>query len=73
MENNKESPGSLWERTYRELKTLLPGHAINTWFEPLVPMAISNNELVIEVPNQFSFEWIDSHYSTILKDKNIEC
>lgn len=68
MENNKESPSSLWERTYRELKTLLPGHAINTWFEPLVPMAISNNELVIEVPNQFSFEWIDSHYSTILKD-----
>ena len=41
----------------------LPEHAINTWFEPIKPIAIQKNELVLEVPNQFFYEWIESHYS----------
>lgn len=62
MENNRGNHVSLWDLVYEKLKELLPGHAINTWFEPLVPIAITSDELVIEVPNQFSYEWIDSHY-----------
>ena len=62
MNNNINSHVSLWGLVYEKLKELLPGHAINTWFEPLVPVTITGDELVIEVPNQFSYEWIDSHY-----------
>lgn len=68
MENNKNNPVEFWGLTLEQLRSTLPGHAINTWFEPLVPVAISNNELVIEVPNQFSYEWIDSHYAKNLKN-----
>ena len=53
----------LWGQTYKKLKESLPEHAINTWFEPVVPVAISDGELILEVPNQFFYEWIDSHYS----------
>lgn len=67
--NKKDNDyNALWKKTYATLKTLLPGHALNTWFEPLVPVAITNNELVLEAPNQFSYEWIDSHYKNNLKD-----
>ena len=59
---------SLWKSIYHVLKDLLPGHALNTWFEPLVPVAITENELILEAPNQFSFEWIDSHYKNNLKE-----
>tara|TARA_B110000444_G_scaffold256208_1_gene292104 strand:+ start:89 stop:1450 length:1362 start_codon:yes stop_codon:yes gene_type:complete len=68
VENNKNNPVEFWGLTLELLRNTLPGHAINTWFEPLVPVAISNNKLVIEVPNQFSYEWIDSHYSKNLKN-----
>ena len=44
---------SLWGLTYKKLKESLPDHAINTWFEPVVPIAIADGELILEVPNQF--------------------
>jgi chromosomal replication initiator protein len=52
----------LWRAVYNELVEMLPAHAINTWFEPISPIALSEKELVLEVPNQFFYEWIESHY-----------
>ena len=52
----------LWQAVYNELAETLPAHAINTWFEPISPIALSGKELVLEVPNQFFYEWIESHY-----------
>ena len=52
----------LWTAVYNELAETLPAHAINTWFEPISPIALSGKELVLEVPNQFFYEWIESHY-----------
>ena len=67
---------NLWDLTYKKLKESLPDHAINTWFEPVVPIAIADGELILEVPNQFFYEWIDSHYkqtiSGALKDVSSE-
>ena len=52
----------LWRAVYNELAETLPTHAISTWFEPISPIALSGKELVLEVPNQFFYEWIESHY-----------
>ena len=52
----------LWNSIYSKLTKSLPTHAINTWFEPIVPIALTDNELVLEVPSQFFYEWIESHY-----------
>ena len=32
-----------------------------TWFEPIVPMALHNNVLTIQVPSQFFYEWLEEH------------
>ncbi|NHZ87156.1 MAG: chromosomal replication initiator protein DnaA [Planctomycetia bacterium] len=45
----------------------LPSHAYSTWFEPILPIAVSDTELVLEVPNQFFFEWIESHYHGLIE------
>ncbi len=58
----------IWTSVYDELTEALPTHAVNTWFEPVKPIALSENELVLEVPNQFFYEWIESHYKTILNN-----
>ena len=52
----------LWGDVFKGLAEQLPQHAITTWFEPIKPVALSNGELVLEVPNQFFYEWIESHY-----------
>ena len=60
-------PEALWKKVKDELSGILPAHTINTWFEPIKPVTLSNNELVLEVPNQFFYEWIESHYRQNLK------
>ena len=52
----------IWTNTIANLKSVLPKHAINAWFEPLHAIAISEGNILLEVPNQFFCEWIDSHY-----------
>ena len=56
-----------WTNTVENLKLVLPEHAINAWFEPLNAIAISEGNILLEVPNQFFCEWIDSHYKAELK------
>ncbi len=53
----------IWSDIKTHLSKHLPEHAINTWFDPIKPIAKQKNELVLEVPNQFFYEWIESHYS----------
>ena len=49
-----------WQEIYEKLTKSLPDHAIRTWFEPINSIALVENEIVLEVPNQFFFEWIES-------------
>lgn len=54
---------NIWVDIKDSLKTVLPDHAFNTWFEPINLIGHTENELILEVPNQFFYEWIESHYS----------
>ena len=51
-----------WSRVKARLSEKLPVHTMSTWFEPINPIAIEQNELLLEVPNQFFYDWIESHY-----------
>ncbi len=51
-----------WKSIKNQLKENLPSHAFNTWLEPIGLIGYTNEEIVLEVPNQFFYEWIDSHY-----------
>ena len=57
----------LWASIEKELACALPAHAISTWFDPISPLGLSGGELILEVPNQFFYEWIESHYKHNLK------
>ena len=51
-----------WLRVKEGLSEKLPSHTISTWFDPINPIALENNEFVLEVPSQFFYDWIESHY-----------
>ncbi len=69
MDNLKQNYEAIWKEVKENLSQELPPHAYSTWFEPILPIAINDTELVLEVPNQFFFEWIESHYSGIIEYK----
>ena len=62
MDKIKRDVVGAWYSVHRDLEKKLPGHAINAWFDPIVPLSFGNNTFVLEVPNQFFLEWIESHY-----------
>jgi chromosomal replication initiator protein len=47
--------------------------AFKTWFVPIRPLFFNGNELTIEVPSQFFYEWIEENYSAHVKQalKNV--
>ena len=53
---------STWKQIKESLSNQLPGHTISTWFDPINPVAIDGNDLILEVPSQFFYDWIESHY-----------
>lgn len=67
---------TFWNNVKTQLRKQLPDHAFNTWFDPIQCIGVTDNELILEVPNQFFYEWIESHYKGIvqqaLKSKNAD-
>tara|TARA_A100001011_G_scaffold393759_1_gene484435 strand:+ start:3128 stop:4468 length:1341 start_codon:yes stop_codon:yes gene_type:complete len=56
-----------WASALSDLGSVLPKHAINAWFEPLDAIGVSEGNVLLEAPNKFFCEWIDSHYKIELK------
>ncbi len=67
MDNIITVQDTFWNKIKNSLKTNLPDHAYNTWFEPITFIALNDGEMILEVPNQFFFEWIESHYKTTIE------
>ena len=39
----------------------------DTWFVPIVPIQLDGSTLIVQVPSQFFYEWIEDHYVDLLK------
>jgi len=57
----------LWKKAKKSLKETEPPHAYSTWFEPIRSIGLSGETLILEVPNQFFFEWIQSHHKETIE------
>ncbi len=57
----------IWDACLEILKDKLNNQAFKTWFAPITPIHFADNELTIEVPSQFFYEWIEENYSIQLK------
>ena len=42
--------------------------AFATWFKPIVPEKLEGNTLIIRVPSQFFYEWLEQNYAELLKE-----
>jgi chromosomal replication initiator protein len=56
----------IWENCLKVIKDNISWQSYKTWFEPIKPVALENNVLVIEVPSQFFYEWLEEHYVELI-------
>ncbi len=57
----------VWDSCLRIIKKNVTPQSFKTWFEPIRPVRLDNNELTIQVPNKFFYEWLEEHYVQLLK------
>lgn len=56
----------IWENCLKVIKDNISWQSYKTWFEPIKPIALEGNVLVIEVPSQFFYEWLEEHYVELI-------
>lgn len=57
---------SVWSNCLKIIKDIVEWQHYKTWFEPITPVEIKGNVLMIQVPSQFFYEYLEEHYVSLL-------
>ncbi|MGI8952482.1 MAG: chromosomal replication initiator protein DnaA [Chitinophagaceae bacterium] len=57
---------TIWNDCLKIIKDIVEWQHFKTWFEPIKPIEIKENILLIQVPSQFFFEYLEEHYVNLL-------
>lgn len=58
---------TLWNKVLDSLRTELTKPTFEVWVRSARPVNLSGNSLIIQVPNEFAKEWLESKYSELLR------
>ena len=59
----------LWKLIADKIRPLVSDQTYATWFAPIKGVASEDGTLTLEVPSRFYYEWIDSHYRSLIVEK----
>ena len=60
--SNEPTPDSLWEAISGRLREVLSETTYDTWLAHAEPRSLGDGRLVVAVPNEFTRDWIESHF-----------
>ena len=66
MENTISSVEDSWNYCLSFIRSKISPQSFNTWFKPIIPINAKDDQLTIQVPSQFFYEWIDEHFRDII-------
>jgi chromosomal replication initiator protein len=55
-----------WNACLESVKEDISPQGFRTWLSPIIPVSFVEEKLILRVPSQFFFEWIETHYQKIL-------
>jgi chromosomal replication initiator protein len=66
--NNKETEAlkKVWDDCLNHIRSSVTKQSFKTWFEPIVPLELTDGELRIRVPSQFFYEWLEERYYPLI-------
>lgn len=56
----------LWDATLAEVEKQVSKPSFETWLKTTRPVALNNHTLIVSVPNDFTKDWLESHYSRLI-------
>ena len=57
---------SIWSDFLDNIREKLSDQSYSTWFEPIVPIYLEQNKLTVQIPSQFFYEFLETHYQEII-------
>ena len=57
----------VWRTCLEKIKTRIHAQSVKTWLNPVEPADFVNRKLTLNVPSAFHYEWLESHYSDIIR------
>ena len=57
----------VWRDCLAVIRGNVTEQSYKTWFEPIIPYKLINKRLIIQVPSQFFYEWLEDNYVKILR------
>lgn len=57
----------VWDSCLRTIIDNVGIEVYDTWFAPIVPLAIEDNALILELPSHLYYEFLEEHYVNLLK------
>lgn len=57
----------LWNRCLDVIRDIVPETTYKTWFSPIVPLKYDDNTLVLQVPSQFFYEYLEDKFVDLLR------
>ena len=69
MPSLSSPPSNLWETVKSDFKGLFPEDVFNLWFEPLVCLEATEDQLTLGVPNDFAQIWINDNYLELITQR----
>ncbi len=59
----------IWQETLNKIRERLSNPSFKTWFSDTEPVKINeNDQLIIEVPNEFIKDWLESRYVDLIQE-----
>ena len=57
----------VWDACLEHMRGEISSLSFKTWFQPIVPLKLEGEELTIRVPSQFFYDWLEGHYSSLIR------
>lgn len=57
-----------WQQCLQHIRESVSPQAFKTWLDPIIPVSLIENQLILRVPSQFFFEWLESHYRELIQN-----
>ncbi len=57
----------VWQNCLKVIRENITDQGYKTWFEPIIPYKLVDKKLIIQVPSQFFYEWLEDNYVKILR------
>ena len=61
-----EQAQRVWSACLGILSENVNSQSFKTWFEPMIPVSLKGSELVVQLPSQFFYDWIEEHFEGMI-------